>query len=373
LQIATSTGGCVSAAAARARPIDTLLSGPAAGAIAAARGAAMAGRSRVVTLDMGGTSSDIAIVEGGAPRIANETRIGDQALMLPVIDVGAIGAGGGSVVWVDAEGVLKVGPHSAGADPGPMCYGRGGDRPTVTDCFLVAGLVDPDDFLGGRMRLDPDAARRGLAAVARRIGLADAPDPAVAAAEAALRVATARMAAEVTKGFARRGLDVRAFTLMPFGGAGPTQAARLAEATGVREVLVPPRPGTFCALGAVVGDVRRDWARSLRLRLGVRADAGAALSAAALRAARPIVDDGAFRFDGGPERAWWDAAFPDAEAAALAGRLAAAPANLRTAGRGAAFDAALGGTAGAMADLRAGRFPDAAAVAARFRTAVGNP
>ncbi|MFN8721882.1 MAG: hydantoinase/oxoprolinase family protein [Rhodospirillales bacterium] len=281
LEIATSTGGCVSAPAARARPIDTLLSGPAAGAIAAARVAALAGRSRVVTLDMGGTSSDIAIVEGGAPRLANETRLGDQTLMLPVIDVGAIGAGGGSVVWVDAEGVLKVGPHSAGADPGPMAYGRGGDRPTVTDCFLVCGLVDPDDFLGGRMRLDPDAARRGLAAIAARIGLADAPDPAIAAAEAALRVATARMAAEVTKGFARRGLDVRAFTLMPFGGAGPTQAARLAEATGVREVLVPPRPGTFCALGAVVGDVRRNWARSLRLRLGVRADAGAALSAAA--------------------------------------------------------------------------------------------
>ncbi|MEU4225560.1 hydantoinase/oxoprolinase family protein [Nonomuraea sp. NPDC026600] len=310
--ISASNGGSMSLRSAAERPIETVLSGPAAGVAAAAR----LGMGAIVTFDMGGTSSDIAVTVNGSPELATHTTVGGLPLIVPVVAVSAIGAGGGSVVWVDGQGVLKVGPESVGAEPGPVAYGRGGDRPAVTDCYLVTGMIDPATFLGGRMRLDADAAAKSLTDIATRLsgrvdsrphpdsrlythpdshlhvrpdsrlsagagpwpGAVAGPDAgfpvedgavgaAHRAAAGALRVATAGMATELQKIMAQRGLDPRRFTLVPFGGAGPTHAAMLAEEVGITHIVVPPTAATFCALGAAGADLRRDFARSLRRRL----------------------------------------------------------------------------------------------------------
>ena len=265
IYITASNGGTLSIDTARERPIDTVLSGPASGLVAATRVARSLGRAGIITVDLGGTSCDLALNQGEEPEYATSTRVGDYPLVVPVVNVRAIGAGGGSVLSVDPQGVLKVGPESAGADPGPVCYGRGGTRPTVTDCYLLVGFIHPDHFLGGRMRLDRDAAREALDAVAARIGY-EGSDRAVRAAEAALRVASAMMANELSKGLARRGAAPGEFALMAFGGAGPTHANLLAEEAGLDTVIVPPGPATFCALGAILADVKRDYVRSYRLR-----------------------------------------------------------------------------------------------------------
>ena len=276
VHIATSNGGTVSIATARRRPVDTLLSGPASGVVAASWISETAGEPRIVSLDMGGTSSDLAVTRDGAPEYTTETRIGHLPLVVPVVNVRAIGAGGGSIVWIDDQGVLKVGPESAGAEPGPVCYARGGTRPTITDCYVVCGLLDPGRFLGGRMPLDRAAAERALAGVADRLDL-EGSDRIVRAADAALSVATAHMATEVSKNMAEKGYDVRDFALVPYGGAGPTHALRLAASAGIRRVIVPLAPGTFCAFGAIAADLRRDFVRSNRLTLGLDPTAGAAL------------------------------------------------------------------------------------------------
>jgi N-methylhydantoinase A len=254
--ITANNGGTVSLATARARPVETVLSGPASGVLAATR---VAGDyPALVTFDMGGTSTDIAISRHGQLEFSNTTLIGDYPLMLPVVNVSAIGAGGGSVVWADNQGLLKLGPESAGADPGPVSYGRGGTRPTMTDCYLTLGLLDPDGFNDGKMRLDVDGAANALARVGAAIGL----DGAIGTAEAAVRVATAKMATELRKLLAQKGLDPRGFVLAAYGGAGPTHANLLAEEARLDGVLVPRLPGTFCALGAILADVRRDYVRS---------------------------------------------------------------------------------------------------------------
>lgn len=268
LSITASNGGTIDLATARARPIDTILSGPAAGVIAAANCAAINNAERIVTFDMGGTSADIAVIERGTPDLTTETMIGEIPLILPVVNVSAIGAGGGSIIRVDEQGILKVGPTSAGADPGPACYGRGGTQPTITDCYLVCGFLDGARFLGGRLTLSAEKARAALAPVAAALGYADREDPEAAAASAAIRVASSMMATEVRKLLARRGSDARAFTLIPYGGAGSTHAALLADEAALPNILVPGTPATFCALGAVVANLRRDFVRSCHLRLG---------------------------------------------------------------------------------------------------------
>ena len=265
IYITASNGGTLSIDTARERPIDTVLSGPASGLVAATRVARSLGRTGILTVDLGGTSCDLALNRGEEPEYATSTRVGDYPLVVPVVNVRAIGAGGGSVLWVDPQGVLKVGPESAGADPGPACYGRGGVRPTITDCYLLVGLIHPEHFLGGRMRLDRDAARGAMDAIADRVGY-EGGDRAVRAADAALRVASAMMANELSKGLARRGAAPGEFALMAFGGAGPTHANLLAEEAGLDTVVVPPGPATFCALGAILADVKRDYVRSHRLR-----------------------------------------------------------------------------------------------------------
>ena len=267
IYITANNGGTLSLETARERPIDTVLSGPASGVVAATRVGGAVGQAQLVTIDMGGTSADISIVQAGVPEFTTATSVGDFPLMMPVVNVGAIGAGGGSLLWVDAQGLLKVGPESAGADPGPVCYGRGGAVATITDCYVALGIVDPEKFLGGRMRLDAAAAAGALDAIAARLGLAG-PDRALQAAEAALSVASAKMATELTKLMATAGVDHRQYALVAFGGAGPTHASLLANEAGLGRVLVPRAPGTFCALGAILADVRRDYVRTARQLVG---------------------------------------------------------------------------------------------------------
>jgi N-methylhydantoinase A len=259
IYITANNGGTLALPSARSRPVDTILSGPASGVVSSTKVGGATGHQQLVTFDMGGTSADIAICSAGAPEFTTVTQVGDFPLMMPVVNVAAIGAGGGSVLWVDSEGLLKVGPHSAGAEPGPVAYGRGGTQPTLTDCYLVLGILDPARFLGGRMRLDVAAARAALAEIGSRIGLDVA-----AVAEAALRVASAKMATEIVKLLAQAGEDPRRYALLAYGGAGPTHASLLAREARLHRVLVPMAPGAFCAMGAILADVRRDYVRTAR-------------------------------------------------------------------------------------------------------------
>ena len=267
IYITANNGGTLGIDTARRRPIDTVLSGPASGVVASARVGAANEISQLITFDMGGTSADISVCQQGVPEFTSSTFVGDFPLMMPVVNVRAIGAGGGSILWVDELGFLKVGPLSAGAAPGPVCYGRGGDRSTVTDCYVTLGIIDPDNFLSGRMQLDAEAARNSLDAIAEQLGI-QGPDREFEAAEAAIRVATAKMATEINKLLAHAGVDPRDFSLMAYGGAGATHANLLAEEARLTSVLVPTAPGTFCALGAVLADVRRDYVANARYLIG---------------------------------------------------------------------------------------------------------
>jgi len=254
-----SNGGVMpfSAAIAGGRTVHTLFSGPAAGAQASAHLARDEARTGLVTLDMGGTSADIAFIEGGAPLEVTEGVIARRQVDVPALDMTTISAGGGSIAWIDGGGFLNVGPQSAGADPGPACYGRG-TRPTVTDADLVCGYLNPDYFLGGAQTLDVAAARAAL-----EVHIADPLRMDVIAAAAGIqRIVDMRMADEVRVFAAKRGVDLSAFTLLPFGGAGAVHAAAVAEELGMRRILVPPRPGAFSALGLLCTDVVHDYIRS---------------------------------------------------------------------------------------------------------------
>jgi N-methylhydantoinase A len=255
-----SNGGVMpfSAAIAGARTVHTLFSGPAAGAQASAYLARADAQRGLVTLDMGGTSADIAFIEGGAPLEVTEAVIARRQVDVPALDMTTISAGGGSIAWIDGGGFLNVGPQSAGADPGPACYGHGGQRPTVTDADLVCGYLNPDYFLGGAQRLDLAAAR---AALETHIGAPLRMD-AIAAAAGIQRIVDMRMADEVRVFAAKRGVNLSDFTLLPFGGAGAVHAAAVAEELGMRRILVPPRPGAFSALGLLCTDVVHDYIRS---------------------------------------------------------------------------------------------------------------
>jgi N-methylhydantoinase A len=260
-----SNGGVMpfTAAIAGGRTVHTLFSGPAAGAQASAHLARADAQSGlvtldIVTLDMGGTSADIAFIEGGAPLEVTEGVIARRQIDVPALDMTTISAGGGSLAWIDGGGFLNVGPQSAGADPGPACYGRGGMRPTVTDADLVCGYLNPDYFLGGAQRLDVAAAGAALAThIAEPLKM-----DVLAAAAGIQRIVDMRMADEVRVFAAKRGVDLSTFTLLPFGGAGAVHAAAVAEELDMRRILVPPRPGAFSALGLLCTDVVHDYIRS---------------------------------------------------------------------------------------------------------------
>ena len=257
-----SNGGVMPFAAAVTghKTVHSLLSGPAAGAQASAylpREEHLAARG-LVTLDMGGTSCDIAFIEGGTPLEVTEGTVARRQLDVPALDLTTISAGGGSIVWIDRAGFLSVGPQSAGADPGPVCYGRGGDNPTVTDADIVCGFLNPDYFLGGTQKLDAAAARAALETrIAQPMGMTIAE-----AASGVRRIVDMRMADEVRVFAARRGVDLNEFALLPFGGAGAVHAAAVAEELGMRRIVVPARPGAFSALGLLCTDVLHDYIRS---------------------------------------------------------------------------------------------------------------
>ncbi len=252
-----SNGGVMGVGSAADRPVETLLSGPASGVIGAAYIGRLIGDTSLVTIDMGGTSVDVSIVQDEI-RYATENTIGDYPVIMPAVDVSAIGAGGGSIAWTDAEGVLKVGPESAGADPGPACYGRGGMRPAVTDAYLTAGIIAPDKFLGGEMTLDVDAAHGAIEGIGAQLGLGRRE-----AADAILQVTTSNIYAELLPQIARRGVDASNFSLMAYGAAGPTHTFMLARELNMRRVIVPPSPGILCALGCLVADMRADFVQSI--------------------------------------------------------------------------------------------------------------
>lgn len=286
IHIMQSNGGMTTAARAREQPVNTLLSGPVGGAIAASNLARRAGSSSAIAIDMGGTSFDVSLCIDGRPLIAREAMLEGQPLILPVIDVETIGAGGGSVAWESAGG-LRVGPRSAGAEPGPACYGRGGTEPTVTDANVHLGRVNPRYFLGGRMALHPELAGDALGRLARQLGLDED-----RLAEGILDVINARMAGLIRQITVGRGLDPRQFSMVAFGGAGPMHAVFLAEELGIETVLVPHSPGTFSANGMLEAEVRHDlvhpyFARWDQMDRAQVADATASLA----RSARQLLEE----------------------------------------------------------------------------------
>ena len=252
LHVMQSNGGLMTAQAARRQPVQTLLSGPVGGAIGGAGLSESAGRPNLLCIDMGGTSFDMSLIVDGTPSVSTETELQGLPILMPLVDIHTIGAGGGSIAWLEA-GALRVGPQSAGADPGPACYGRGGVDATVTDANLFLGRLDPDYFLGGRMRLDPDAAARAIRTMAGKLGLDD-----TALAEGILTIVNAKMADAIRTITVRQGIDPRVFSLVAFGGAGAMHAVWLAEELDLREVIVPWSPGTFSAWGMLHTDIRHD-------------------------------------------------------------------------------------------------------------------
>ncbi len=256
VRVMQSNGGLVGGATAAAEPVRTVLSGPAGGVAGAAELARRAGFPRVVTLDMGGTSTDVSLVDG-EPAARGETSIGGLPIRVPAIDIHTVGAGGGSVARVDVGGALRVGPQSAGADPGPACYGRG-TLPTVTDANLLLGRLVAHAFLGGDMTLDVARARAAVAPLARRLG-----GSIEAAAAGVVAVVTAAMERALRVITVERGHDPREFTLVAFGGAGGLHAAALARALGMRRVYVPPHPGLLSAWGVLAAAPIRDVTRTL--------------------------------------------------------------------------------------------------------------
>ena len=248
-------------------PVTTVLSGPCAGAMAAMRIAAIAGFDDAVSLDMGGTSTDIALGQGGRVLETTTGRIGDWELAVPMLMINTIGAGGGTIATVESGGGLRVGPESAGADPGPASYGRGGARPTVTDANLVLGLLNPDAKLAGRVSLDRAAAERVVGETGAALGLGT-----IETAEGIIRIINAKMEEGIRAVSTEQGYDLRDFALVAFGGAGPVPAGRLAADLRMRTVVVPPAPGVTSALGLLMADPRRDYVRS-RLRLVSELDA----------------------------------------------------------------------------------------------------
>jgi N-methylhydantoinase A len=256
LHVMTSSGGVATAGEVIARPISTVLSGPAAGAVGAATIAHAAGYSKVLTCDGGGTSTDVAVVVAGEPALTTEGTVGAYPAKIPMVDVATVGAGGGSVAWVSPEGLLKVGPRSAGADPGPLCYGRGGREVTVTDAHLALGRI-PAHLLGGEIPLDAGAASAGLAALAARLHM-----QVNECAAGILEISAWNQANAVRQITVKRGLDVRDFTLVTFGGSGSLLLCPLIEILGVRSALVPPNPGNVSAFGLLTVDVRADYVRT---------------------------------------------------------------------------------------------------------------
>src|SRR6188472_3806930 len=254
--IMKSNGGVLSADEVVHQPITTVLSGPAAGALGAALISGKAGFDKVLTCDGGGTSTDVSVVLGGEPTLTTEGTVGAYPSKIPMIDVVTVGAGGGSIAWISPEGTLKVGPKSAGADPGPICYAKGGAEPTITDAHVMLGRI-PAHLLGGEIPLDADAARAGIEDIAGKLGLR--PDECAAG---ILEISAWNQANALRQVTVKRGLDVRDFTLTTFGGSGSLLLCRLMDILGIPRVLVPPNPGNVSAFGLLTVDVKNDYVQT---------------------------------------------------------------------------------------------------------------
>ncbi|HWB47696.1 MAG TPA: hydantoinase/oxoprolinase family protein [Stellaceae bacterium] len=257
-----SNGGVIGFDAAARLPVRTVLSGPSTGVVGAQVTARLAGIDDIITFDMGGTSTDVALMQGGEARLAREAVVHGYPIKAPMLDIHTVGAGGGSIAYVDNGGLLKVGPRSAGADPGPACYGRGNDEPTVTDANVVLQTLNPRELLGGRMTIRRELAAAAIDRLAAALGM----DP-MATAQGIISVVTANMARAIRVISVQRGHDPRDYTLVAFGGAGPLHAARLAGELEIRCVLVPRSPGILCAMGLLLADLRADFATTRLLPL----------------------------------------------------------------------------------------------------------
>jgi len=263
LSIMQSSGGILSAGVAAREPVRTILSGPAGGVIGALSVARTAGIDRILSFDMGGTSTDVALIDADCePSTTTEGSVAGLPVSVPMLDIHTAGAGGGSLAWIDTAGTLQVGPQSAGAVPGPACYGRG-DGATITDANLVLGRLHPDHFLGGAMRLDESRSHQAL----RRV-LCSGFETTEHLAEGILRVGNVRMESALRRVSVERGHDPRDFTLLAFGGAGPLHACALASSLGIRKVLIPSAPGALSALGILDADLRREFSRTVMLSPG---------------------------------------------------------------------------------------------------------
>jgi N-methylhydantoinase A/oxoprolinase/acetone carboxylase beta subunit len=253
LQIMQSRGGLAAASVVRQRPVRLFLSGPAAGMIGGCEIAAGVGEQDIITVDIGGTSCDIAVVEKGQPKIRSETQIAGYPVRVSMVDVSTIGSGGGSIAWIDGTGMLKIGPESAGSEPGPACYGRGGERAAVTDASIVLDYLDPEYFAGGRLRLQPHLSHASIGQLARPLGMS--------VEDAALgmhRVVNAQMAEGIRRVSTRQGIDPRGFTLIPLGGAGGVHATALAQELGMSRILVPRFPGVLAASGLLAAPIEHE-------------------------------------------------------------------------------------------------------------------
>src|SRR5713101_3992790 len=257
-----STGGITSLAAAAREPVRTVLSGPAGGVVGAAASAHRSGFERIIAFDMGGTSTDVSLVEG-SPTTANDAQVAGFPISVPMLDIHTVGAGGGSLARFDAGGVLRVGPESAGADPGPICYGRG-TQPTVTDANIILGRLQPTRFLGGDFTLDLDRTRRITTEWLKQQG---SPLTLERFAAGVIRVVNATMEKAIRVVSIERGRDPREFALVAFGGAGGLHACALAEALRIPHVIVPAFPGALSALGILVSDVVKDYSRTVLWRV----------------------------------------------------------------------------------------------------------
>lgn len=258
LLIMQSNGGVMSPQLTSRFAVNTLLSGPAAGPIAGVHYGRVHDVNNIITCDLGGTSFDVSLVRNGNPVVTTESSVGGYRVAVPMLDIHTVGAGGGSIAWVDDGGILRVGPQSAGADPGPACYGKGGENPTTTDADLILGYLDPDYFHGGQLTLDVEAAHRAIKTkVADPLGI-----DVVAAADGIYRITNAHMAAAIGVVSVQRGLDPREFALVVAGGAGPIHASPIAEELGIGTILVPRESSVFCAAGMLLSDLKHDYVRT---------------------------------------------------------------------------------------------------------------
>jgi len=254
IHIMQSNGGLMTIEAAKEKGVHILLSGPAGGINSAVFYGNISGYENTIALDMGGTSADISLIEKGSPKLTSEGYIGGYPAKTPMIEINTIGAGGGSIAWIDTGGALKVGPQSAGADPGPVCYDKGGREPTVTDANVVLGYINPDYFLGGKMKVDRDKAFSSVCQIGKKIGL-----DTLVAAYGITEIVNSNMIRAIRIVSVERGYDPRDFVLVAFGGAGPLHACRLAAELNIPKVLIPPAPGIGSAIGLLIADIKHDY------------------------------------------------------------------------------------------------------------------